>query len=87
MGSVNEKIITPRKQQPRTKVLAGSIGIAGEQTGIYPFDSPGGWNIIGQTPLNLFDLKKENPVLLEPGDEIKFIPINIKEYKKIKENN
>lgn len=49
MGSVDEKIITPRKKQPRIKVHAGSVGIAGEQTGIYPFDSPGGWNIVGQT--------------------------------------
>ena len=55
MGSVDEKIITARRIQPRTNVAAGSVGIAGEQTGIYPLDSPGGWNIIGQTPLKLFD--------------------------------
>ena len=86
MGSVDNQIITARKQQPRTNIIAGSVGIAGEQTGIYPFNSPGGWNIIGQTPLALFDLKKENPVLLEPGDEIKFIPINMDEFKKLKES-
>ncbi len=86
MGSVDEKIITARKQQPRINVSSGSVGIAGEQTGIYPFDSPGGWNIIGQTPIKLFDTKRENPVLLEAGDEIKFIPIDLNEFKKIKES-
>jgi len=82
MGSVDETIVTPRRLQPRTNVAAGSVGIAGEQTGIYPFDSPGGWNIIGQTPLKLFDPKREEPVLLEAGDEIKFVAIDIKEFNK-----
>lgn len=86
MGSVDEKIITHRKQQPKLKVLAGSVGIAGEQTGIYPFDSPGGWNIIGQTPYQLFNAKKQNPVLLDVGDEIKFIPINLTVFKKLKDS-
>ena len=85
MGSVDEKIITPRKTQPRLNVIAGSVGIAGEQTGIYPFDSPGGWNIIGQTAFKLFDAKRKEPVLLEPGDEIKFVSIDLDEFKKLKE--
>ncbi|HEX3025214.1 MAG TPA: 5-oxoprolinase subunit PxpB [Chitinophagaceae bacterium] len=85
MGSVDEKIITPRKKQPRIKVHAGSVGIAGEQTGIYPFDSPGGWNIVGQTPFKLFDATRETPVFLQAGDEIKFVPINLNEFKKLKE--
>ena len=80
MGSVDESIITARRTQPRTNVAAGSVGIAGEQTGIYPLDSPGGWNIIGQTPLKLFDAKREKPVLLEAGDEIQFAAIDINEF-------
>ena len=84
MGSVDEKIITARRIQPRTNVAAGSVGIAGEQTGIYPLDSPGGWNIIGQTPLKLFDAKRENPVLLEAGDMVSFTAIDINEFHIIK---
>ena len=75
MGSVDPRIATPRISTPRTKVLAGSVGIAGEQTGIYPFDSPGGWNIIGRTPLKVFDLIADQPVLFQPGDRVKFIYI------------
>ncbi len=84
MGSVDEKIVTPRKQTPRPKIATGSVGIAGWQTGIYPFDSPGGWNIIGQTPLQLFDATKEVPCLLQPGDEVRFIPITLDQFYKIK---
>jgi len=82
MGSVHEKIITPRKAKPRTLVPAGSVGIAGEQTGIYPFDSPGGWQLIGQTPVTMFDVTKEAPCLLQPGDEVKFYPITLTEFQK-----
>ena len=84
MGLVHKKIITPRKAQPRTKIIAGSVGIAGEQTGIYPFDSPGGWNIIGQTPLQLFNAKRKEPVLLQAGDSIQFLPIGVDEFYQIK---
>lgn len=84
MGSVDEKIIMPRKAQPRTNVVAGSIGIAGKQTGIYPFDSPGGWNIIGQTPVKLFDAARKDPVYLQAGDEVKFIFISIEKFYEIK---
>lgn len=82
MGSVPEKIITPRKAKPRTVVPAGSVGIAGEQTGIYPFDSPGGWQLIGQTPVAMFDATKEEPCLLQPGDEVQFYPITLTEFQK-----
>ncbi|MDB5211229.1 MAG: hypothetical protein JWQ30_2056 [Sediminibacterium sp.] len=82
MGSVDEKIITPRKTQPRTMVPAGSVGIAGEQTGIYPFDSPGGWQLIGQTFTQMFDEKKETPCYLQPGDEVQFYPVSIAEFEK-----
>ncbi len=84
MGKVNSLIATPRKQTPRTSIDAGSVGIAGEQTGIYPLNSPGGWNIIGQTPLQLFDANREPAGLLKMGDNIKFLPITITEFNKIK---
>lgn len=82
MGSVDEKLITPRRAQPRTVVPAGSVGIAGEQTGIYPFDSPGGWQLVGQTPVQLFDIKKEIPCYLQPGDEVRFYAISLDEFIK-----
>ena len=75
MGSIDEHIAMPRKQQPRTVIPAGSVGIAGEQTGIYPLASPGGWNIIGRTPLKLFDVAKEDSALLRPGDDVSFYSI------------
>jgi inhibitor of KinA len=80
MGSVDPRISTPRIETPRTCVLAGSVGIAGEQTGIYPLDSPGGWNIIGRTPLKVFDPKAAQPVLFQPGDQVKFVPITKAEF-------
>ena len=80
MGVVDSTIATPRLASPRKNVPAGSVGIAGEQTGIYPLDSPGGWNIIGRTPVKLFDPTKEDPVLLQPGDQVKFEPISKKEF-------
>jgi inhibitor of KinA len=84
MGTVDEKICTPRKSQPRTLVPAGSVGIAGEQTGIYPFDSPGGWQLIGQTPTPMFSLSSENPCYLKPGDDIEFYSIPVSEFEKQK---
>jgi inhibitor of KinA len=84
MGKVDETIVTPRKQQPRTNIVAGSIGIAGEQTGIYPLNSPGGWNIIGQTPIKMFDAERETPIYLQAGDEVKFIAISLHEFNDLK---
>jgi inhibitor of KinA len=84
MGSVNERIATPRKNTPGTKIPAGSVGIAGEQTGIYPLDSPGGWNIIGRTPINLFDTASDQPCLLQPGDMVQFHLISLDEFNQIK---
>ena len=81
MGEVNDAIAVPRKTEPRPKVPAGSVGIAGKQTGIYPIDSPGGWQIIGRTPLKIFDKEKSDPVLLQPGDEIQFYSITEDEFK------
>ncbi len=80
MGEVDERIAISRKVQPRTIVEAGSVGIAGRQTGIYPLNSPGGWQIIGKTPLKIFDKEKDDPVLLHPGDEIEFYSITEDEF-------
>lgn len=73
MGEVDDLIAAPRLETPRTKVAAGSIGIAGKQTGIYPLESPGGWNIIGRTDLRMFDPTAKRPCLLKPGDEVRFV--------------
>ena len=81
MGEVDEKIEMPRKQQPRQIVESGSVGIAGKQTGIYPLTSPGGWQIIGQTALKLFDAEKKEPTLLRAGDKVKFISISKDEFE------
>lgn len=86
MGTVDEKISYARKQQP-VNVAAGSVGIAGRQTGIYPLDSPGGWQIIGRTPLKLFDKEQSNPVLLQAGDTVQFYSITKDEFEDIKTRN
>ena len=80
MGEIDEKIAVPRKSQPRLVVEAGCVGIAGKQTGVYPLDSPGGWQIIGKTPLKLFNKEKVDPVLFKPGDEVEFYSISEDEY-------
>jgi len=80
MGKVDERIAMPRREQPRTFIPAGSVGIAGVQTGIYPANSPGGWNIIGRTPLKLFDQDKEQPSYFQPGDEVSFYSITEDEF-------
>ena len=72
MGEVDERISTPRKQTPRTKVPKGSVGIAGKQTGIYSLSSPGGWQIIGKTNIELFTPEAETPTFLQAGDSVKF---------------
>ena len=73
MGEVDERIATPRRSSPRLKVPRGSVGIAGRQTGIYPLESPGGWQIIGRTSLNLFDADANPPSVLSAGDSVRFI--------------
>ena len=87
LGGMSDKIVTPRLQTPRTEIPAGSVGIAEKQTGIYPIKSPGGWQLIGRTPFNLFDPAKNPPVLVEPGDYIRFAPISSEEYEKIAKLN
>ncbi len=73
MGKLDDALVTPRLQTPRTRVPAGSVGIAGAQTGIYPIDSPGGWQIIGHTSLRLFDLSATEPFVFAPGDTVRFV--------------
>lgn len=76
LGGLPPELATPRRETPRTRVPAGSVGIAGDQTGVYPFDSPGGWQIIGRTPLKLFQPDRDPPSLLAPGDRVRFAPIS-----------
>jgi len=85
LGGMDERIAAPRLEKPRLKVPAGSVGIAGKQTGIYPLESPGGWRLIGRTPLRLFNPSKEGPTLLQPGDKVKFIPIEEDEFRELYE--
>lgn len=86
MGEVDDTIALPRKQQP-TNVIAGSVGIAGKQTGVYPLDSPGGWQIVGRTPLKFFNKENKEPTLLQAGDSVKFISISKDEFENIKSRN
>jgi len=72
MGKLDDAIVTPRLEVPRTNVPQGTVAIAGSQTGIYPLASPGGWRLIGHTSMQLFDPKSETPFLFSPGDEVKF---------------
>lgn len=82
MGETDEKIAVPRKPQP-VSIAAGSVGIAGRQTGIYPLASPGGWQIIGRTALKLFDPERSEPTLLQAGDHVQFYSVNKKEVNEI----
>ena len=86
MGKLNEQIGFARKLQPQN-VRAGSVGIAGLQTGIYPFDSPGGWQIIGRTPIKMFDSNKEQITFLQAGDTVQFYSITSNEFEDIKSRN
>ena len=83
LGGMSERIETPRLDTPRTAIPAGSVGIAEKQTGAYPTETPGGWQLIGRTPLAFFDPSAEPPCLLEPGDFIRFVPIDKDKYHKI----
>ncbi|MCW3089030.1 MAG: allophanate hydrolase [Ferruginibacter sp.] len=80
MGAVADELATPRKDNAQLIVPAGSVGIAGAQTGIYPIDSPGGWQIIGRTPLRIFDVVNVNPCLLAAGDQVQFVSIDKNEF-------
>jgi inhibitor of KinA len=86
LGEVDERIRASRKSQPE-KIMAGSVGIAGRQTGIYPLNSPGGWQIIGRTPLKMFDPTKTEPARLKAGDEVEFYSITRDEFENYKSGN
>ena len=86
LGDIKEKIRLDRLETPRVKVPKGSVGITEQFCNIYTFESPGGWNIIGNTPLNVFDsLNEDNPNLINPGDTVSFIKINKEKYKNYNE--
>jgi inhibitor of KinA len=83
MGITDEKIEAKRKENPRKKIEAGSVGLAGRQTGIYPFDSPGGWQIIGRTPIQIFEPQEKIPFLFKAGDLVNFKPVSSDEFSEI----
>lgn len=85
LGGLDERIHTPRLASPRLKIRAGSVGIGGSQTGIYPLDSPGGWQLMGMTPVRTYDPERQTPILVEAGDYIRFIPIDEEEFLRIQE--
>ena len=82
LGGMDKRIATPRLKVPRLRVPAGSVGIAGDQTGWYAIDSPGGWRIIGRTPVRTFNPDNEPPSIVLPGDYVQFVPINEDEFEK-----
>jgi KipI family sensor histidine kinase inhibitor len=84
LGGLDERIHTPRLSSPRLRIPAGSVGIGGSQTGIYPMDSPGGWQLMGMTPVKTYDPARETPILVEAGDYIRFVPVSEAEYFDIK---
>ena len=75
LGSVDASIAVPRRPAPRAHVLAGSVGIAGFQTGVYPCDSPGGWQLVGRTPWRMFDAARQEPAVLRAGDAVRFVAL------------
>ncbi len=85
LGGMSERIAAPRKSSPRPSIPAGSVGIAGRQTGVYPISTPGGWQLIGKTPLALFRPEENPPSLLRAGDTVKFVRISEAEYSGYKE--
>lgn len=85
LGGMSPGIATPRLKTPRTRIPAGSVGIAEKQTGIYPMESPGGWQVIGRTPLKLFEANREPPALLQAGNYLTFVSITPEEFARIKE--
>jgi inhibitor of KinA len=83
LGIVDERIAAPRRDTPRVRVPRGSVGIAGAQTGVYPSETPGGWQIIGRTPLLPFDLTRANPFLMKAGDAVRFDAIDRAEFDRL----
>ena len=84
LGGLDKRIEVPRLSSPRVKINPGSVGIGGNQTGVYPVTSPGGWRLIGGTPLDFYDPDREKPILCNAGEYIRFVPIHIDEYYDIR---
>lgn len=84
LGGLDKRIEVPRLSSPRVKINPGSVGIGGNQTGVYPVASPGGWRLIGGTPLDFYDPDREKPILCNAGEYIRFVPIHIDEYYDIR---
>ena len=82
LAGLPKKLATPRRDIPRKEIPPGSVGIGGAQTGIYPLRSPGGWNLIGRTPLKLFDPSKDPPTLLYPGDRVRFAQLRRRSFSR-----
>ena len=87
LGGMDQDLTTPRIQTPRKRVPQGSVAIAGRQTGIYPLPSPGGWNLIGRTPLKIFNISNPQNSLIQMGDKVQFKSISKDEYERLKESN
>mgnify|MGYP004655606945 FL=1 len=85
LGGLDKRLEVPRLDTPRVRIGKGAVGIGGNQTGIYPMDSPGGWRLIGGTPVDLYDPEREDPVLLRAGEYIRFVPISIMDYYDIRQ--
>jgi inhibitor of KinA len=83
MGDLPERLRLPRRTEPRLRVPAGSVAIAGAQTAIYPWESPGGWHLLGRCPVSLFDARRETPALLAVGDRVRFEPVSTAEYQRL----
>lgn len=84
LGGLNKNLFTPRKATPRLKINKGAVAIGGNQTGVYPNESPGGWNIIGHSPIDFFNPKHETPCFAKAGDRLQFYPVSLNDYKNIK---
>jgi KipI family sensor histidine kinase inhibitor len=84
IGGLDEKLSVPRRATPRTVMPAGSVAIANEQTAVYPYETPGGWSIIGRTPLKVFDPTRDPASLFAPGDRVRFIAIGKDEFEGLK---
>lgn len=84
LGGLDESLYVPRKSTPRLKMAKGSVAIGGNQTGIYPCESPGGWHVIGNTPVSFFNTAEQVPCFAKPGDKIVFCPVSFKEHQTIK---
>jgi KipI family sensor histidine kinase inhibitor len=87
LGGLPEELATPRRDTPRTRIPPGSVGIGGSQTGLYPQATPGGWNLIGRTPVSVYDPRKDPPTPYTAGDYIRFVPISANEFEELAEKD